>query len=357
MITWNSEYKSGNSRTQKIFVDLIKKMNPSLIAICQQEATKNKAKDRTLGALILPELKSYRLLEEHKIKGITKVLKGNNFTNITVLAENRFAIQRIISGSVSSGHHRVDAIKRTKGVTWINLSLRKSKANLKKLIVACAHLDASKIKLRSKGLVQVSSALSKLNPDNVVIAGDFNYRTYPLFLGRSQTPQSIKGGGVSKEPQHADEMTVGSFIDNFLSKGRSGFNVLNKASLSFLEFERLGYDCDGFNDGKITAVSYPPTYKMSYKSEEDRQSCARYTQTLRLKSTEQGLKNYARDCYFKGLSFNDSVPKKMGELNIGYLDNICTRGNGVEKIKQGSLPIFESDHLPVWSLIRLKLLP
>ena len=307
---------------------------PEVIAVCQQEATKNKETNQTLGRDLLSQLDGYDYLEEHKIVGITKVSKGTNFTNITVLVTKDF-YQEVEKGSYSKGHERFDLLKATKGVVWVKIEFPSQEDNNSRdnLILGCAHLDASSTTKRTKGLKKAKEVLSALADEpSIAFGGDLNYRTDQEKLALNND---------------TDEITVDNFINNYLNYGKNGFLYLFDASSGNQELEEEGFQCAGFHDSAV----YPPTYKMAYKNEEDRKACADYSELALDGLASDERYEAARACYFSSQDPSSLVGFKNGELNIGYLDRICTLGDSIEKRDQGSLEIFESDHRAIWSFI------
>ena len=351
IFTWNSEYKSGSKETREVFAKQIMdmKVKPDVVAICQQEATVDKVGNQTLGKNLVNEMSDYEFLAEHKIVGSTKFFKDvkkmfktgfkqpfGNFTNITVLLRKDFS-KKIDRLTVKKGSKRPDFFKGTKGGTWVSFMHDDIE---KPLVLACAHLDASDPKKRLENLEVLSGGLESTGSDRVVLAGDLNYRTEPTKLGLRS----------AKETEKIIKMEI--FVINYLNMGEKGFNTLFRASNAFKDLESEGFNCEGFDNPNVTEKPYPPTYKLRYKTLNDRQNCSNYKKLSLQNSFDSERFQAAKKCFFNKKENNDYVPVKAKELNIGYLDRVCVKKESdLKKIAQGSLDIFESDHTPVWSLI------
>ncbi len=339
VVTWNSEYSSGSKGMVSMLKEKILSFHkkPEVLAVCVQEAKEEKKIKRNLGRRLKNELKEYSLLGEEKITGITKIFKGRNFTGLTLLVKKDF-LKKIELSTVVKGKHQPNLFRGTKGGVWISFNYKGSETPL---VVACTHLSAKNKETRKENLVSLTSALHKTKSDKIILSGDTNYRLDRKTLG------------LSVSENRKENITVKEFTLNYLLRGNQGFLDLSHGSLLEKDFNETHFDCSGYEDPFVLRDYYPPTYKLSYKSQQDKDACARYKRTAlkKIVNKEQKYKD-AKACYFSGKKDSDPVSLKARELNIGYLDQVCIKKEGkIKKIFQGSFPVFESDHTPVWSLL------
>lgn len=339
VVTWNSEYSSGSKKMRSMLKEKILSFHkkPEVLAVCVQEAKKEKKIKRQLGRKLGKELNEYSFLEEEKIIGTTKISKGKNFTGLTLLAQKDF-LKKIDLSTLVKGTHQPNPLRGTKGGVWISFNYKGSKTPL---VVACAHLSAKNKETRKKNLLSLTSSLERLRSKKIILSGDTNYRIDRKTLG------------LNVSNNRKERITVKEFTLNYLLKGNQGFLDLSKGSLLEQDFNEALFDCSGYENPFILRDYYPPTYKLSYKSPQEKDSCTRYRQTA-LKLTANADQKYkdAKSCYFSEKKDTDPLSLKAFELNIGYLDHICLKKEGkIRKIFQGSFPIFESDHTPVWALL------